>query len=115
MSKGMENKMSDFETIGEQARRDLGADLADLRGDISKLSASVFELVQNQAASAKQQVLGAADEARQRFSAQTAEAKDRLGAITADLENTIERSPFAAVFAGAIAGFLIGILVRPHK
>lgn len=107
--------MSDLEHIEEQARHDLTADLADLRNDISKLSASVLELVQNQAAATKQQVLGAADEARHKFSAQTAEAKDRLSAITTDLENSIERSPFTAVFAGAIAGFLIGILIRPHK
>jgi ElaB/YqjD/DUF883 family membrane-anchored ribosome-binding protein len=107
--------MSDFEPIEEQARRNLTADLAALREDISKLSASVLELVQNQAATAKQQVLGAVDEARQKFSTETADAKDRLGALTADLESTIERSPLAAVFAGAIAGFLIGILVRPHK
>lgn len=107
--------MSDFETVSEQARRDLAEDLKALRDDISKLSASVLELVQNQATTAKQQMWGAVDGARQKFSDQTADAKDRLGAITNDLENTIERSPFTAVFAGAIAGFLIGILVRPHK
>lgn len=107
--------MPDFEPVEEQARRDLTADLRVLREDISKLSASVLELVQNQAATAKQQVLGAMDEARHRFASETADARDRLGALTADLESTIERSPFTAVFAGAIAGFLIGILVRPHK
>jgi ElaB/YqjD/DUF883 family membrane-anchored ribosome-binding protein len=111
----MEKEMSDLENIAERATHDLTADLTDLRNDISKLSASVLELVQNQAGAAKQQVLGAADEARQKFSAQTAEAKDRLSAITTDLENSIERSPFTAVLAGAIAGFLIGILIRPHK
>jgi len=107
--------MSDFDSDGEHARRDLTADLNALREDISKLSASVLDLVQNQAATAKQQVFGAMDGAKQKFSDQAADAKDRLGAITSDLESSIERSPFTAVFAGAIAGFLIGILVRPNR
>ncbi len=107
--------MADLKSIEEKASADLTGDLAALRDDISKLSASVLELVQHQATTAKSQVLGAVDDARQKFADQSADAKDRLGALTSDLETTIERNPFTAIFAGAIAGFLIGILVRPTR
>jgi ElaB/YqjD/DUF883 family membrane-anchored ribosome-binding protein len=107
--------MADLKTVEDRAAADLTADLAALRDDISKLSASVLELVQQQASTAKSQVLGAVDSARHKFADQSADAKDRLGALTSDLETTIERNPFTAIFAGAIAGFLIGILVRPNR
>ena len=107
--------MTDLKSVEEKATADLTADLAALRDDISKLSASVLELVQQQSSTAKSHVLGAVDGARQKFADQSADAKDRLGALTTDLETTIERNPFTAIFAGAIAGFLIGILVRPSR
>jgi len=107
--------MADLKTVEDRATADLTADLAALRDDISKLSASVLELVQQQASTTKSQVLGAVDSARHKLADQSADAKDRLGALTSDLETTIERNPFTAIFAGAIAGFLIGILVRPSR
>lgn len=107
--------MADPKSDAAQVSSDLAADLAALRDDISQLSTSVLELVQQQAAAAKTQVFGAVDDARQKFADQSADARDRIGALTSDLENTIERNPFAAIFAGALAGFLIGILVRPAK
>lgn len=107
--------MADLKSVEEKASVDLTADLAALRDDISKLSASVLELVQQQAQSAKSQVLGAVDGARQKFAEQSADARDRLGALTSDLESTIERNPYTAIVAGAIAGFLLGILVRPAR
>jgi ElaB/YqjD/DUF883 family membrane-anchored ribosome-binding protein len=111
----METTMADLKSISDQATTDLAEDLTALRDDISRLSASVLELVQQQAATTKSQVFDAVDGARQRFADQSAEAKDRLGALTNDLESTIERNPFTAIFAGALAGFLIGILVRPTR
>jgi len=107
--------MADLKSVEARANSDLAADLVALRDDISKLSASVLELVQQQATTAKSQVFEAVDGARQKFADQSAEARDRVGALTSDLETTIERNPFAAIFAGALAGFLIGILVRPSK
>ena len=107
--------MADLKSVEEQASVDLTADLAALRDDISKLSASVLELVQQQAQTAKSQVWGAVDGARQKFADQSADAKDRLGALTSDLETTIERNPYTAIVAGALAGFLLGILVRPTR
>jgi ElaB/YqjD/DUF883 family membrane-anchored ribosome-binding protein len=107
--------MADLKSIQETASADLTADLAALRDDISKLSASVLELVQQQAQTTKNQVLGAVDGARQKYAEQSADAKDRLGALTSDLETTIERNPYSAIVAGALAGFLLGILVRPTR
>lgn len=107
--------MTDPKSVEAQVSSDLAADLAALRDDISRLSTSVLELVQHQATTAKSQVFEAVDGARQKFADQSAEARDRVGALTSDLETTIERNPFAAIFAGALAGFLIGILVRPSK
>lgn len=102
-------------SLGEKASVDLTTDLTALRDDISRLSASVLELVQQQAQTAKSQVLDAVDGARQKFADQSADARDRLGALTSDLETTIERNPYSAIVAGALAGFLLGILVRPSR
>jgi ElaB/YqjD/DUF883 family membrane-anchored ribosome-binding protein len=107
--------MADLKSVEARVNSDLAADLAALRDDISKLSASVLDLVQQQATTTKSQVFEAVEGARQKFADQSAEARDRVGALTSDLESTIERNPFAAIFAGALAGFLIGILVRPGK
>jgi ElaB/YqjD/DUF883 family membrane-anchored ribosome-binding protein len=107
--------MADLKSVEAQVNSDLAADLAALRNDISKLSASVLDLVEQQATTTKSHVFEAVEGARQKFADQSAEARDRVGALTSDLESTIERNPFAAIFAGALAGFLIGILVRPGK
>ncbi|MEI9915624.1 MAG: hypothetical protein WDN29_07200 [Methylovirgula sp.] len=45
--------MADLKSIGDQATSDLTEDLTALRDDISRLSASVLELVQQQAATTK--------------------------------------------------------------
>ena len=108
--------MADLKSIGDQATTDLAEDLTALRDDISRLSASVLELVQQQAATTKSQVFDAVDGARQRFADQSAEAKDR--ARRPDQRPGNRRSSairFTAIFAGALAGFLIGILVRPTR
>jgi ElaB/YqjD/DUF883 family membrane-anchored ribosome-binding protein len=107
--------MTDLKSVKDEAVADLTSDLAALRDDISKLSTSVLELVQQQAQTAKSQVLGAVDGARQKFADQSADARDRLGDLTSDLETTIERNPYTAIVAGALAGFLLGILVRPSR
>lgn len=107
--------MADLKSVEDKASVDLTADLTALRDDISKLSASVLELVQHQAQTAKSQVFDAVDGARQKFVDQSADARDRLGALTSDLEATIERNPYTAIVAGALAGFLLGILVRPSR
>jgi ElaB/YqjD/DUF883 family membrane-anchored ribosome-binding protein len=107
--------MTDLKNVKDEAVADLTSDLAALRDDISKLSTSVLELVQQQAQTAKSQVLGAVDGARQKFADQSADARDRLGDLTSDLETTIERNPYTAIVAGALAGFLLGILVRPSR
>ncbi len=101
------------------AAQDLAGDIATLRDDFLKLSSSVRELVQAQAASTTRRVAGVMDDARQRLSDEVAGARDQfethLGSVTADLESTIERSPLLAGFVGAAVGFLLGIVSRPHR
>ncbi len=104
---------------GKAAVQDLTADIATLREDLVKLSTSVRDLVQAQAASTTKRMVGAVDDARARLTEEMAGARDQfvshLGSVTADLESTIERSPLLAVLVGAAVGFLLGIVSRPHK
>jgi ElaB/YqjD/DUF883 family membrane-anchored ribosome-binding protein len=104
---------------GKATAQDMAADLAALREDFLKLSASVRELVQSQASSTTRRMIGVVDDARQKLADEMAGAKDQLeshlGTVSADLESTIERSPLLAVLVGAIVGFLIGLVSRPHK
>jgi len=94
---------------------DFVADFAALREDVAKLSASELELIQAQAASTKEQVLGSVDDARQRILDEAAQAKSHIRSVSAELENSIERNPLLALFAGAVAGFVIGLMSRPRK
>lgn len=104
--------MSDPESKTADAAADLTADLATLREDIAKISASLVELLQQKATN---KVFTAVDGARQKISDKATEAQDKVGAISADLESTIERNPLVAVFLAAFAGFVIGMLSRPRK
>jgi ElaB/YqjD/DUF883 family membrane-anchored ribosome-binding protein len=104
--------MSDPESKTADAAADLTADLATLREDIAKISASLVELLQQKATT---KVFTAVDGARQKISDKATEAQDKVGAISADLESTIERNPLVAVFLAAFAGFVIGMLSRPRK
>jgi ElaB/YqjD/DUF883 family membrane-anchored ribosome-binding protein len=101
------------------AAQDLATDIATLREDFLKLSSSVRELVQAQAATTTKRMVGAVDDARHRLTEEMAGARDQfeshLGSVTADLESTIERSPLLAVLVGAAVGFLLGLVSRPHK
>lgn len=94
------------------ASADLAADLTALREDIAKISTSLIDLLHQKATTG---VLDAVDGARQRFSDKAAEAQTKVSSMSADVEATIERNPLAAVVIAALAGFLIGLLTRPHK
>lgn len=111
--------MTDPETKTQKSVTDLTADLTALREDFARLSASVRELVQSQAASTTKRVYGAVGDARHKLSDEMTNAKDQLeghlGAMTTDLENTIERNPLVAVFVGAAVGFIVGLASRSHK
>ncbi len=75
----------------DEASETFVADFTALRDDISKLSASVSELVRG--AVANESVLGAVDSARQKLSDGASEAKDRVMGASSDLEATIKRNP----------------------
>ncbi|MGP0061083.1 MAG: YqjD family protein [Beijerinckiaceae bacterium] len=100
------------ESKGPSATSDLAAELAALREDIAKISASLVDLLHEKAASG---VLNVVDGARQTLSDKAAEAQDKVNSISADVESTIERNPLVAVLIAALAGFVVGILSRSRK
>ncbi len=96
----------------DEAAQDFTSDLATLRDDISKLTASVSDLVRTQASTAADTVYGAVDMTRQKFADTTATAQDRVTALSADLESAVERNPLAAIGIALGAGIVIGMLSR---
>ncbi len=108
------NRGSTPQTSGQ-----ISADIARLRDDFAKLSASVADLVKAQAGQASAAMRSAVGDARERLASSTAETRERLAghaadaqgrimdkaadaqdrfiAATADLEATIERNPLTAV------------------
>jgi ElaB/YqjD/DUF883 family membrane-anchored ribosome-binding protein len=94
----------------KEASQDFAAELADLRDEITKLTASVTDIARKQASAATSTVLGTVEGARQKFSDGAAEAQNRLRGMGSDLEATIERNPLAAVLTALSAGLLIGMI-----
>jgi ElaB/YqjD/DUF883 family membrane-anchored ribosome-binding protein len=133
--------MSDIEGAsggpGSQSSGQISADLARLRDDFAKLSASVADLVKVQAGQASAAMRSAVGDARERITSSTAETRERLAgraadaqgrimdkaadaqdrfmAATADLEATIERNPLTAVLIALFIGILMGALSRPRR
>lgn len=95
-----------------QSLSDLGDDVAALRDDIGKLTASVTELVRNQASSAVSTVAGAVDQARQKVNETAGGAQDRVKSAAGELEASIERNPLAAVMVALVAGLIVGLFTR---
>jgi ElaB/YqjD/DUF883 family membrane-anchored ribosome-binding protein len=133
--------MSDLNAPGgpprDQGGSQVSADLAALRDDFAKLSASVADLVKAQAGQASAAMRSAVGDARERLASSTAETRERLAgraadaqaramdkaaaaqdrflAATADLESTIERNPLIAVLIALFIGLLMGTLSRSRK
>ncbi len=99
----------------EEASQNLADDLAALRDDISKLTASVTKLVKAEASATSETVFGAVDAARQKMADGASDAKERLSGASSDLEATIERNPLIAVLIAMAAGLVIGLLSRARK
>lgn len=99
----------------EEASQDIAADLAALRQDVAKLTASVGELLRAEASATTNTVLGAVDSARRKLADGAAEAQGRVGAVGSDLEATIERNPLMAVLIAMVAGLLIGMFSRTQR
>ena len=94
----------------QQASQDFAAELADLRDNITKLTASVTDIARKQASEATSTVFDSVEGARQKFSDGAAEAQNRLRGMGSDIEATIERNPLAAVLTALSAGLLIGMI-----
>jgi ElaB/YqjD/DUF883 family membrane-anchored ribosome-binding protein len=94
---------------------DLMADYTALREDISKLTATVTELVRNQAASAADNVSGAVDQARQKVADTANRAQERMSSAASELEASIERNPITAVVIALAAGLIVGLFTRAGK
>ncbi len=99
----------------EDASQNLAEDLAILRDDISRLTATVAKLVKAEAAATTDSVYGAMDATRQKISDSASDAKERLAGAGSDLETAIERNPLSAVLIAMAAGLLIGLLSRGRK
>ncbi|HEX8077201.1 MAG TPA: hypothetical protein VF511_05255 [Chthoniobacterales bacterium] len=93
----------------------LDADMKALRDDITKLTASVTDLLKSQASTAQSRVLDAVSDARDRMTDTAADARERVNTATADLEAAIERNPLIAVVTALIAGLFMGVLSRPKR
>jgi ElaB/YqjD/DUF883 family membrane-anchored ribosome-binding protein len=106
--------MPDIKPIKE-ASQDFAADLAVLRDDIAKLTASVTDIARMQASAATSTVLESVEGARQKFSDSAAEAQNRLRGVGSDIEATIERNPLVAVLIALSAGLLIGTMSSTRK
>jgi ElaB/YqjD/DUF883 family membrane-anchored ribosome-binding protein len=101
--------MQDLKPVKE-ASQDFVADFVALRDDITKLTASVTELVRAQALTTTSTVLDAVDGVQQKFSTGAAEAQNRIRGATSDFEAAIERNPLVAVLTALSAGLLIGMV-----
>lgn len=104
--------MSDRDSKAAEAVTEFSTDLAALRADIAKISATVLELAREKTTN---RVLDAVGDARQTISDKATEAQDKVNSMSAELEATIERNPLVAVFLAALAGFIVGTLSRSHK
>ena len=105
----------EFHDETDAATRDLAADLAALRADISKLTTSVAHLVKAETSAATDTVFGAVGSAGRKFADGAAGAKDRLSGASSELEATIERNPLTAVLIALGAGLVIGMLSRGRQ
>ena len=96
----------------EDASKDLAADLAALRSDVAKLTASIAKMVKAEASSTTETVYGAMDVAKQKISERATDAKGKIGDVSSELEASIERNPLTAVMIALAAGLVIGLVSR---
>ncbi|MGO9674051.1 MAG: hypothetical protein ACLPSF_07770 [Methylocella sp.] len=104
-----------FQEAPQDATQDFAADLAALRADIARLTASVANLVKAETSATTDSLFGAVDVARHKLSDGAAGAKDRISGATSELEASIERNPLVAVLIALGAGLAIGLLSRGRQ
>ena len=83
-------------------------DFAALREDLAKLTGTVGQLVQSQAASTGTQVMDAVGVARDKISEGATATQDKLVSLEADLEEKIRQNPLSAVAIALGIGLLLG-------
>lgn len=108
----MENEMA---SKTENSAVDISADLANLRDDVAKLSASVAELLRQQTTQTQDKVRGAVDNAREQLAHSAADAKESVRSASAELESSIERNPLTAVMIAMLCGLVLGMMGRSHR
>jgi len=94
--------------VGGAADEVANVDFSALRDDLAKLSRTLGQLVQSQAASTTSQVMDMVGAAGDNISQSAAVAQDKMGSIEADLESRIQRNPWSAVAIALGVGVLIG-------
>jgi ElaB/YqjD/DUF883 family membrane-anchored ribosome-binding protein len=99
----------------ENSAVDISADLANLRSDVAKLSASVAELLRQQTTQTQDRVRGAVDSAREHIAHSAADAKESVRSASAELEASIERNPLTAVIIAVMCGLVLGMMGRGHR
>jgi ElaB/YqjD/DUF883 family membrane-anchored ribosome-binding protein len=104
--------MNDTSRKTEAAADDISADIANLRADVAKLSASMTELLRHQATHAQDRVMDAVGSAREQLASSAADATEKMRSASAELESSIERNPLAAVVIALICGLLLGRIGR---
>lgn len=87
-------------------------DLTGLRDEVAKLSKSVADMLQKQAASTRDQVVDAVSSASETLSDAASVAKERFVSVEADLEERIKGNPMMAVGIAVVVGVLIGKIVK---
>jgi ElaB/YqjD/DUF883 family membrane-anchored ribosome-binding protein/uncharacterized protein YjbJ (UPF0337 family) len=91
------------------------SDFAALRDDLAKLTQTVSQLVQNQAASTRDQVMDVVGAAGDNIAQSAVVAQDRLVSLEADFEARIQKNPLSAVAIAVGVGFLVGKMTRSIK
>lgn len=87
-------------------------DLTGLRDEVAKLSKSVADMLQKQAATTRDQVVDAVSSASETLSDAASVAKEKFMSVEADLEERIKGNPMMAVGIAVVVGVLIGKIVK---
>jgi ElaB/YqjD/DUF883 family membrane-anchored ribosome-binding protein len=84
------------------------SDFDALRDDLAKLTQTVSQLVQNQAATTRDHVMDAVGTAGGNIAQSAAVAQDKLVSVGADFEARVQKNPLGAVAIAVGVGILIG-------
>jgi ElaB/YqjD/DUF883 family membrane-anchored ribosome-binding protein/uncharacterized protein YjbJ (UPF0337 family) len=103
-------KAKDAVTEGAKGAVDglTNSDLGALRDDLAKLTQTVSQLVQNQAASTRDQVMDVVGAGGDNVARSAAVAQEKLVSVEADVEARIQKNPWSAVAIAMGVGILIG-------